>query len=110
MTIWHRVKTRKTEHEAPSLRIDYGVLYFFRANDAVTIVELDDLALAELRVCRSRTYWYLVDRQGAEALIPETIEGVGSLRRYLASWRGFNYDALLRFQPESAKRIQLWPA
>jgi hypothetical protein len=107
MTLWR--KLIQQEPGKNSLKIESGDLFYIRANGALTRLEIDDLRLAELKVLNQELYWYLEDQSGAFALIPESVDGIGTLRRYLSSWRGFNYDGLLRFDTEHQSRLQLWP-
>ena len=86
-----------------------GQLIHRRSNGALTCVDIDDLRRAELRVLEQQLYWYLEDQRGAFALIAERTEGIGRVRRYLSSWRGFDYDGLLRFDSEQQSHLQLWP-
>ena len=107
MTLWRTLKSAATP--ARSLLIEQGRLYFYRANGALTMIELDDLEKAELRVLHSHIYWLLTDKYHNEALIPDNNPDIGYLRRYLAQWRGFNYDGLLRFDSAQQSQLQLWP-
>ncbi len=107
MTIWRSLK--KENQAVVSLFIDQGVLRHYRANGALTQIVIDDLKLAELRVIKGITYWYLEDNQQAFALIPETLDEIGLIRRYLSLWRGFDYDGLLKFESEHDQSLQLWP-
>lgn len=107
MMLWR--KQTQNESTPSRLHIEFGELSYYRSNGAVTRIEIDDLRLAELRVIKQEVYWYLEDQSGSFALIPERIENIGVLRRYLSNWRGFNYDGLLRFDVEQQTRLQLWP-
>jgi len=106
MTVWQSLLTQKKV--VRSLHIEAGQLSYYRPNGAITRIYIDDLTHAELRQINSQLYWYLLDQSGAFALIPEAGTQIGLLRRYLSSWRGFNYDGLLRFDPSTDQRLLLW--
>lgn len=91
------------------LSIERGRLTYLRSNGALTCIEIDALALAELRVLRGEVYWYLEDEHQAFVLIPETTNGLGNVRRYLSAWRGFNYHGLLNFDLTQQTELRLWP-
>jgi len=112
MTMWRSLFSSPFISQRPVVRIlhiEEGALSYYRKNGAVTRIEVDDLKLAELRTINGQLFWYLVDHTDAFALIPESVPEIGILRRYLSTWRGFNYDGLLRFDPEEADYLQLWP-
>ncbi|WP_196157098.1 hypothetical protein [Reinekea sp. G2M2-21] len=103
------LQTRQPIHFQVSIRIEQGVLVYVRENGALTQIDIDQLRLAELRVLNQGLYWYLVDEQGNFVLLPESLADIGVVRRYLSSWRGFNYDGLLRFDASQQQTLRLWP-
>lgn len=107
MTLW-RTKHSATK-PARRLLIEQGELSYYRANGAITRVLIDQLELAELRVIGHELYWFLLDDQGNQALIPESISEIGQLRRYLSQWRGFDYTGLLNFDITQQTCLRLWP-
>ncbi|MEJ2066349.1 MAG: hypothetical protein P8X74_24225 [Reinekea sp.] len=77
MTFWRNLKTMTTPvAEQPSVKIEQGILYYYRHNGALSC-------------------W--------------STPGLGLVRRYLSSWRGFNYNGLCRYEPASDHVLQLWP-
>lgn len=107
MTIWRSIKAE--QKPAKRLFIEDGILYYYRDKGAVSCCDVDHLQSAWLRTVNHDIYWYLIDQKGGFVLIPESTLGIGLLRRYLSSWRGFNYDGLCRFDPVTEREIQLWP-
>ena len=107
MTIWRTLKSVTTP--VRSILIEHGTMTYFRANGALTILEIDDLSRAEIRVLRGEIYWLLTDKYDNIALIADSNPDIGILRRYLSHWRGFNYDGLLRFDKDRQSSLQLWP-
>jgi|TARA_B110000503_G_scaffold15687_1_gene22112 hypothetical protein len=106
MTVWQSLYAQK--EIVRSLHIEAGELIYYRPSGAITRVVVDELARVELRQIKNQMYWYLLDQSGAFALIPETCTQIGSLRRYLTPFHGFNYDGLLRFEPSTDQRLLLW--
>ena len=86
-----------------------GWLYYRRANAALSSCDIDHLQCAWLLSLGGQVYWHLIDQHGYFVLLPESTPGLGELRRYLARWRGFNYDAVCRFDAAVDTRVQLWP-
>lgn len=110
MTFWRKLKQVSAgQPQESKVQIDLGELSYYRSNGALTRIDIDDLSCAELRVIANEVYWYLEDKSGAYVLVPEQCSGIGELRRYLSSWRGFNYDGLLRFDMARQVKLQLWP-
>jgi hypothetical protein len=110
MTFWRNLKTMTTPvAEQPSVKIEQGILYYYRHNGALSCCEIDHLQSAWLRTIRGEIYWHLIDQTGAFVLLPESTPGLGLVRRYLSSWRGFNYNGLCRYEPASDHVLQLWP-
>jgi hypothetical protein len=101
-------RTTKTKPEG-GLVIEQGRLTYVRSTGATSVIEIDSLHLAEVRVLRGEVYWYLEDESQAFVLIPESTKSIGLLRRYLSSWRGFNYDGLLSFDITAQTELRLWP-
>ena len=106
MTVWQSLLAQK--EVVRSLHIEAGELIYYRPSGAITHVVIDELSRAELRQINHQLYWYLLDQNGSFALIPEACSQFGLLRRYLLSFRGFNYDGLLRFDPSIDQRLLLW--
>jgi hypothetical protein len=88
--------------------IEHGELHWHRANGSVTRIIIDDLKQVSLRSHQNQVYWHLVDQYENMAVIPEDTMGMPIIRQYLSSWRGFDYDALCRFELGSAN-TKLWP-
>ncbi len=107
MTIWRTLKAATSP--ARSILIEQGTLSFYRANGALTLIEIDDLVSAEIRVLQGDIYWLLIDKNDNMALIADDNPDIGQVRRYLSQWRGFNYDGLLRFDKDHQSSLQLWP-
>lgn len=107
MTLWRSEKDRLKP--ARELHIEQGRLFYYRPNGALTCIEIDDLAYADIRTIQQQNYWFLEDKFGAFVLIPESCAQIALLRRYLSQWRGFNYDGLLRFDGSEKSLVQLWP-
>lgn len=107
MTIWQSQKS--AVKPARELHIEHGRLFYYRSNGALTCIEIDDLTYADIRTIQQQNYWFLEDKYGAFALIPESCPQIGLIRRYLSQWRGFNYDGLLKFDDSDSSQVQLWP-
>lgn len=88
--------------------IEHGELHWYRNEGVLTRIVIDELQCVSVFSYREEVYWHLIDQYNNRAVIPEQTMGMPIIRQYLSSWRGFNYDALLRYQPEQ-KRVQLWP-
>lgn len=107
MTFWRSLKSE--QQPVHSILIEDGILYYYRPGGALSRCDIDDLGAATLKVLNDEVYWHLIDNQGAFVLIPERCPDIGRLRRYLSTWRGFNYDGLLSFDPEREGETLLWP-
>lgn len=92
-----------------SLRLEHGILSYFRPGEIVTRLDIADLTCVELRKVRGKIYWYLVDRSNCFAIIPEDCPDIRTIRRYLSQWTGFDYDGLIRFDTTQESTLQLWP-
>ena len=88
--------------------IEHGELHWYRTNGVLTRIIIDDLKQVSIFTYNDQVYWHLIDQHQNVAVIPEDTMGMPIIRQYLSSWRGFDYDSLLRYEPSSAQ-IQLWP-
>ncbi|MHA7880364.1 MAG: hypothetical protein ACX931_11255 [Saccharospirillum sp.] len=100
------------EPEAERVTLVGHVLTYHRTTRARTQLDLADLAEVEVFAVAQQCFWHLRQAGHAEAVVPMGIPGEARIRQYLAQWRGFDYDALVRFvsEPPEAGRRHLWPA
>lgn len=97
--------------KTPVVEVDNDRLLYHRGPGARTELDLADLAEAAVMAADERCYWHLRTAGRQEAVVPVGIPGEASIRQYLSSWRGFDYDALVRFVSEPSPRgsRRLWP-
>ncbi|MBU2864865.1 hypothetical protein QWZ13_06460 [Reinekea marina] len=88
--------------------IEQGELHWYRHNGVLTRLVIDELRNVSVFSYQDQVFWHLIDQHNNIAVIPEQTMGMPIIRQYLSSWRGFNYDALLRYEPEQ-QAVQLWP-
>lgn len=94
---------------AVELRNDH--LVYRRGLQATTELDLADLEEVAMLANNDLCYWHLRTRASGEALVPVGIPGEPLIRQYMSSWRGFDYDALVRFvsEPPNSGSLRLWP-
>jgi hypothetical protein len=88
--------------------VEHGELHWYRTSGVLTRIVIDDLNQVSIFSHHEKVYWYLIDQQQNFAVIPEETMGMPIIRQYLSSWRGFDYDSLLRYEPAQGS-VQLWP-
>lgn len=88
--------------------IEHGELHWYRNKGVLTRIIIDDLKQVSVFTYNNQVYWHLIDQYENAAIIPEETMGMPIIRQYLSSWRGFDYDGLLRYEPLS-ESVQLWP-
>lgn len=86
-------------------------LIYHRNAGTRTELDLGGLESVDVLVAGERCYWHLTSRGRQEAVVPVGIPGESLIRQYLSSWRGFDYDGLVRFvsEPPTQGRRRLWP-
>lgn len=88
--------------------LEHDQLVWYRPGAVVTKVSMDNLRQVFVFTQQSQVVWFIEDNDENYAVIPEHTFGMAAIRRYLANWQGFNYDALLRYEL-GAEATQLWP-
>lgn len=88
--------------------LDGGELLWSRPGGVETRVAIDNLRQVFVFTQQSQVVWFIEDNDENYAVIPEHTFGMSAVRRYLSNWRGFNYDALLRYEL-GGEATQLWP-
>lgn len=95
----------------PAVELAEDHMTYTRSKAARTELDLANLAAVEVFSREDRCYWHLTSKDRQEALVPVGIPGESLIRQYLSSWRGFDYDGLVRFvsEPPVDGRRKLWP-
>lgn len=95
-----------------AIEVSQNQLTYHRPSRARTLLDLADLAEVEVFAVEQQCYWHLIQANRSEAVVPMGIPGEARIRQYLAQWRGFDYDGLVRFisEPPAQGRRRLWPA
>lgn len=95
-----------------SIEVNQNQLTYNRSTRASTRLDLADLSEVEVFAVGQQCYWHLTQANRSEAVVPMGIPGEARIRQYLAQWRGFDYDGLVRFvsEPPTQGRRRLWPA
>lgn len=95
-----------------SIEVSQNQLTYHRPTRASTLLDLADLAEVDVFSVEQQCYWHLIQTDRSEAVVPVGIPGEARIRQYLAQWRGFDYDGLVRFisEPPAQGRRRLWPA
>lgn len=95
----------------PAVEVHNDRLVYRRGAQARTELDMADLEEVAVLANNDHCYWHLRTRAAGEALVPVGIPGEAQIRQYLSLWRGFDYDALVRFISEPPQRgsQRLWP-
>lgn len=95
----------------PAVELRNDRLVYRRGLQAKTELDMADLEEVAVLASNDLCYWHLRTRSRGEALVPVGIPGEAQIRQYLSHWRGFDYDALVRFVSEPPVRgsLRLWP-
>ncbi|WP_189607463.1 hypothetical protein [Saccharospirillum salsuginis] len=96
---------------APAVQLNQDHMIYTRNASTRTELDLADLAEVDVFARGEQCYWHLTGKDRREALVPVGIPGESLIRQYLADWRGFDYDGLVRFvsEPPVEGRRRLWP-
>lgn len=86
-------------------------MVYRRSALAHTELDLAGLTSVDVLVAGETCYWHLTTKDRREAVVPVGIPGESLIRQYLSTWRGFDYDGLVRFvsEPPAEGRRRLWP-
>lgn len=110
MTVFRHSRPAQAE-AGPSVVLTGDELVYRRASGARTNLDLADLTRVSVFAVAGQCFWHIEGKGCSEAIVPVDIPGESLIRQYLSQWRGFDYDALVRFvsaaEPEGHK--QLWP-
>ena len=95
----------------PAVQLTRDRMIYTRNASTRTELDLADLAEVDVFARGEQCYWHLISQDRQEALVPVGIPGESLIRQYLADWRGFDYDGLVRFvsEPPVEGRRRLWP-
>jgi len=110
----NRFRNRTATHPSmtgPAVTLDGDALVYSRASGARTELDLADLTRVFVFAVNGQCYWHIEGKGCSEAIVPMDIPGESLIRQYLAEWRGFDYDGLVRFVSEEHPQgqRQLWP-
>lgn len=94
-----------------SVELNQDQMIYRRSALASTELNLAALESVDVLVAGDTCYWHLTAKGRREAVVPVGIPGESLIRQYLSTWRGFDYDGLVRFisEPPSKGRRRLWP-
>lgn len=102
-----RQKTQK-QYSLGHVTLEGFMLVYCRTSGVLTQLDLRDLQRVSLLTIKGQVHWHLQTLDGEEALLAESLPGMGRLRRALAEQSEFDYHALCQFDPEQECQADIW--